>query len=714
MSNSSPSIVFEFARTTTPDDHYAFRFEPQEYTVRTAHGGRKSVHMPWSDALLAELESLSGTHCDPTIIEAIGRTLRAFLEPAGWTWHAQSIARAAQESRQIHMTVRSAAAELYALPWELLALDGTGQFVGELPGVLIRYEWPETHTVPAVSVNSAAYEGRLLVAWSETGGAVPEGQHIEAIVRASRASGFGFDRERDTVPHASVGALADTLERSEAMGRPVSVLHLLCHGGKAGKSNGVMLNDERDRNRAVAVDPLRLRQILAPHAGTLRLVVLMVCNGGDSATFNSIAQSLHRAGIQAVVGSRFLLSVSGSVCVAETLYQAMLVKNMSLEDAFLHTRKQLARDASYLDWASLQLYARAADGAETRPLTLSSDTPAASTANAQAKDPEMLTEDDVARLDLPSLIAVRDMAANAIGARFGKNVAAACVELVDGTCDGGLDSALLAQCRNLLATHVAPRGGTVFEPDTSRFYITFAEVRAAFQAVEDFCQAVTEENYRESRDNQITVRVGLHRGIVYTDGKVITGATVDLIRCIAAGARNGEILLSEPALRAAPKFTQAMCSAIEELESIEDMPAVPVYAFLWRDNSQLPASVLFEHSDEEVELPEKDLISFGRLASLPDGTRANDIVLSHPDETIQRAISRWHFELRRKQSGYVLRSTSRLGTLVGDTPVANEQEVPVSVGTVICVAKQLRLVLKGDDGSWSRRHGATMTVGIPM
>ncbi|MCG8419617.1 MAG: CHAT domain-containing protein [Proteobacteria bacterium] len=712
MSHSSPSIVFEFARTATPEDPYAFRFEPQEYTVRTAHGGRKSVHMPWSDGLLADLGSLREAHCDPTIVEGVGRTLRAFLEPAGWTWHAQAIARAAQESRRIRMTIRSAAAELYALPWELLALDGTGQFVGELPVVLIRYEWPETHTVPAVAVDSDAHHGRLLVAWSETGGSVPHDQHIEGIVRASRASNFDFDRKRDTVPHASMGALADTLERGEARGKPVSVLHLLCHGGKAGNSNGVMLNDERDRNRAVAVDPLRLRQILAPHAGALRLVVLMVCNSGDSGEFNSIAQSLHRAGIQAVVGSRFLLSVSGSVCVAETLYQAMLVQGMSLEDAFLHTRKQLARDASYLDWASLQLYARAADGADTRPLI--SDRPAPSTASEQAKDREMLPRDEVARLDLPSLIALRDMAVNEISSRFGKDVAAACVELVDGTCDGGCDAVLLARCRELLASHVTPRGGTVFEPDTWRLYTMFPDVRAALQALEDFCQAVTEENYRESRDHQLTVRVGLHRGIVYTDGEVITGGAMDLVSRIAGGARNGEILLSEPALRAAPKFTQAMCSAVEDMEAIEDMPAVRLYAFLWRDNSQLPASVLFEHSDEEIELPEKDLISFGRLTSLPDGNRANDIVLSHPDKTIQRAISRWHFELRRKKSGYVLRSTSRMGTLVGDTHVANEQEVPVSVGTVICVAKQLRLVLKGDDGSWSRRHGATMTAGIPM
>ena len=45
---------------------------------------------------------------------------------------------AVREGRRVLVSIRSAAAELYALPWELLLIESTGQHIGELPGVLVR------------------------------------------------------------------------------------------------------------------------------------------------------------------------------------------------------------------------------------------------------------------------------------------------------------------------------------------------------------------------------------------------------------------------------------------------------------------------------------------------------------------------------------------------------------------------------------------------
>jgi hypothetical protein len=39
------------------------------------------------------------------------------------------------------VTVRSNAAELYSLPWELITIGPSGQHLGELPEVLLRYAW---------------------------------------------------------------------------------------------------------------------------------------------------------------------------------------------------------------------------------------------------------------------------------------------------------------------------------------------------------------------------------------------------------------------------------------------------------------------------------------------------------------------------------------------------------------------------------------------
>ena len=489
---------------------------------------------------------------------------------------------------------------------------------------------------------------------------------------------------------------------------PVSVLHLLCHGGRAGQTNGIMFDSERS-SRAVTVDALRLRQILAPYAGTLRLVVLMVCDSANGGQFDSVAQSLHRAGIQAVIGSRFLFSVPGSKCVADSLYHAMLVQRQSLEDAFRYTRKQLAREPTYLDWASLQLYAREADGTGFHPLVMKQPE-----SNPTESPTDSLNQIAFDRLELPSLIQLRDLATDAMASRFGKDIGIACVELVDADHELVVEPRLVKLCRDLLDKHAAPRQGQFFDLDPNRIFVTLPDVQGATQLLADFCQSVTEHNYGESRDNQLTIRVGLHRGVIYTDGEVMTGPGVDMVKGIARTARSGEILLSARALRAAPKITQALCSVVDLTDSVAEAPPAQLYLFTWRDNSRLPMSVLIEHAEEEIELPEQDLISFGRLDTLPDGTIANDIVLSHPDDRVQRAISRWHFELRRKKSGYVLRSISRLGTQVDDKAVAVNQEEPVGVGTVICVAQRLKIVLKGDDGSGARRHGATMTIGLPL
>jgi hypothetical protein len=151
------------------------------------------------------------------------------------------------------------------------------------------------------------------------------------------------------------------------------VLHLLCHGGAAGQTCGLVLDGEEPGEPTV-VDAGRLRQLLAPYAGMVRLVVLAACNGGNTGTLGnqlgSIAQALHQMGIGAVIASRFPLSIPGSNRFSESFYRALLGGPASVESAFLAARRQLARDTSRLDWASLQLYARGADGHDSRPLVL--------------------------------------------------------------------------------------------------------------------------------------------------------------------------------------------------------------------------------------------------------------------------------------------------------------------------------------------------------
>lgn len=370
MAQAPLLLMLEFARAEQGGDPFAFRFDTQEYLVRSEGGAFKSARFSWDSQLLQNLELLRRPGRDSSLIQRIGQMLRRFLETTKWTQDEARILDAVKEGRRVMVSIRSAAAELYALPWELLTVESTGQHVGELPGVLLRYEWPETRSIPASGAHSGA--NRILVAWSAAAGAVPAGEHIAAIQKGNPRNSSPFDVTHDVLTHASCGRLSSALSMATLQGHPVAILHLLAHGSAGRGTFGIALNGDEPGDSAVVVDAGRLRQLLAPHASTLRMVVLAACDSGNSGALGnqlgSVAQALHRAGIAAVVASRYPLSVSGSIRLTESLYAELLTEGSSLESALLSARLRLAEDAAQLDWASLQLYARAADGASTRPI----------------------------------------------------------------------------------------------------------------------------------------------------------------------------------------------------------------------------------------------------------------------------------------------------------------------------------------------------------
>lgn len=361
-------LLFELVRARESEDRFHFQPVPQEYMMRRGHGSYARAALSWEPALLAELAELERLRPDRSVVQRLGERLRVFLEGVGWDTHARDILAAVQQGRPVHLTFRFDAAELYALPWELLTLGTSGRCVAELPGVLIRYEWPSRQSVPPPAGTSPG--GRLLYAWSAAGGPVPDKAHLRALSRACEEGAHPFEPARDVLPHVSLGALAEALARP---GEPVSILHLLCHGARRGQTYGLLWDAAWGGGEPELVDGATLRQLLMPYAGTLRLVVLCACQSGVGLTDNhlgSVAQALHRAGLPAVVASRLPLSVPGSVVLTETLYQSLLVEPCSLEEALGHTRRQLALDASSLDHVSLQLYARAEHGSDTRPVAL--------------------------------------------------------------------------------------------------------------------------------------------------------------------------------------------------------------------------------------------------------------------------------------------------------------------------------------------------------
>jgi len=362
-------LTLDITRKEYADNPYAFQeVEPQDYHVRDGEGQLSVAHFPWDDACVNDLEALHAAVPNLEARQRMGHRLATFLDGACWASMEAAILAAQKRGQNVFLTIRSSAAEIYSLPFELVSLKGSDQPLGRLPNLCIRYEWPATQTT-SEDPSPRVAGGRILLAYSSAGGlAVPAMDHQQAISESLSTVGLTFDPNHDVVGGVTLSSLSKSLART-ATRAPVAVLHLLVHGNEGG-----LAFSPDDVNASIGqVDPMTLANLLQEHAGSLRLVVLSACQSGDSQRPDShivgVAQALHRAGIEAIVAARFPLTMQGSIAFAKAFYKSLLEIPASVENAFIAAREALENDAQKtLDWASLQLYRRAADGFDARPI----------------------------------------------------------------------------------------------------------------------------------------------------------------------------------------------------------------------------------------------------------------------------------------------------------------------------------------------------------
>jgi hypothetical protein len=116
------------------------------------------------------------------------------------------------------------------LPWELLTLKGPGQHLGEIHALHLGHAWAKTETA-----GQARDVGRVLFAWSAAGGKVQSTRHQRAL---HEAYGKRFDPRADVLENVGLTGLDQALAAGIEENRPVSVLHLLCHGQAQGEGYG--------------------------------------------------------------------------------------------------------------------------------------------------------------------------------------------------------------------------------------------------------------------------------------------------------------------------------------------------------------------------------------------------------------------------------------------------------------------------------------------
>ncbi len=354
-------VELELTRAYEADDPFAVRTDAEEtYSLRDSDGTVTTTTIAWQDkSLRADLEAIHEEDCPTEVMQRVGERLRRLLRGTSWQQTEREIVNAMDKGQLVTITIRSNAAELYTLPWELMTLQAKGQRLCELPQVMIEYEWPGTAIVPA-SDSDVDTPGRILMAWSDAGGFVPADEHRDALA-AVCPPGY-FVPERDVLPRVSWSRLDRAFAQARNDGYPITALHILCHGSRDGDATCLAWTDGDNDRRRDDVNGVRLRQLLAPYAEQVRLVVLCACDSGRHGQLDnylgSIVLNLHRAGIETVVGSRAPFSMAGSTRFTRALYGALVTEGQAIEFAFPAARRQLVGMRTG-DWTSLICYRRA-------------------------------------------------------------------------------------------------------------------------------------------------------------------------------------------------------------------------------------------------------------------------------------------------------------------------------------------------------------------
>ncbi len=313
-------------------------------------------------------------------------------------------------------------------------------------------------------------------------------------------------------------------------------------------------------------------------------------------------------------------------------------------------------------------------------------------------DPVQFTEPESATL--AELLRMQNELSQIMQRRFGRMLALCFTDIVESVeyfrRFGDVAGRALQQRHfDLVSTAIATRGGRLVDTAGDGAFFAFGDAASGAAALIDIQRGCSAQNFTQPREHHLTVRGGLHWGMVLTDGKSVAGDSVNLCARVAGsgkeqGRRDAQIRLTRPAFQELPAVLRVSCRGLPPVSLKGVEVPVELMELDWHDTNFYPTAVRCVETGQAWELPCRDLIGFGRIAD-HEGVVANDIVLAGPDAETTAKISRWQFELRRSPHGFILRVLSDSVTEVDGQHVPKGSEVPLRVGGTVRVARALTL-----------------------
>jgi class 3 adenylate cyclase len=302
---------------------------------------------------------------------------------------------------------------------------------------------------------------------------------------------------------------------------------------------------------------------------------------------------------------------------------------------------------------------------------------------------------DFEALSLTEIIRLQDQLSAELSRRFERPLALSFSDIVGSTTyftRFGDEAGKRLQQRHLdlLRPVVSTFEGRIVDTAGDGAFVCFSQVQSAADAFTRFQEVLLRDNAYRPREHQLVTRIGIHWGLVLTDGTIVAGEAVNLCARVAQKTECREIRLTRPAFLELTLASRLRCRPLPPLKVKSFAEPLELMRLEWRDMSRFPASVRIQESGQEIPLPDKDVITFGRLREV-DGVEANDVVLALADAQLTQQISRWHFELHREPDGFWLRVVSGRSTEVDGRELAKGERVPILCGTAVRLSRAVTL-----------------------